>query len=254
MGFVSQRVERSDLEAGDHIYTYRVGFTYSHHGIYVGEHRVVHFTQDAQNGSSSSSVNSSSTRFSSSSSVNSSSTCCSEIFCGFRKGNSGVTLSCLNCFMTLTNTSLRRYEYGVSRCAFMAKIRGGTCTTAKSDDPEAVIHRAMYLLYNGFGEYKLFRNNCEDFALYCKTGYLVSTKRTPVGGSGQVLSALGLPGAAIISLPLMLFSSNPVVFGTATAVTYMCNRYQSDIGLRTEVDKVEVEDISAFLAAINCGD
>ncbi|KAI3756327.1 hypothetical protein L1987_56147 [Smallanthus sonchifolius] len=45
-----------------------------------------------------------------------------------------------------------------------------TCTTARSDPPEAVIHRATYLFENGYFEYDLMKNNCEDFALYCKTG------------------------------------------------------------------------------------
>lgn len=33
-----------------------------------------------------------------------------------------------------------------------------------------VLYRAEYFLENGFGEYNLVRNYCEDFALYCKTG------------------------------------------------------------------------------------
>jgi hypothetical protein len=32
MGLLSQRVERSEMEPGDHIYTWRAGYTYSHHG------------------------------------------------------------------------------------------------------------------------------------------------------------------------------------------------------------------------------
>lgn len=33
MGFLSHRVEVANLEAGDHIYTWRTGFAYSHHGF-----------------------------------------------------------------------------------------------------------------------------------------------------------------------------------------------------------------------------
>ncbi|KAJ0739991.1 hypothetical protein HanOQP8_Chr06g0211891 [Helianthus annuus] len=33
MGLLSNRVERSKIKAGDHIYTYRAVFAYSHHGI-----------------------------------------------------------------------------------------------------------------------------------------------------------------------------------------------------------------------------
>ena len=32
MGLLSHRVERSEMRPGDHIYTWRAGYTYSHHG------------------------------------------------------------------------------------------------------------------------------------------------------------------------------------------------------------------------------
>ncbi|KAL8528488.1 hypothetical protein ACS0TY_006060 [Phlomoides rotata] len=234
MGFLSHRVKGSNLEAGDHIYSWRTAFSYSHHGIYVGGDKVVHFTQaqDLSCSSLSSSVS------------NVSPTCLDFPDCGFKKGESGgVTMSCLNCFMG--NGSLYRFEYGVSKCVFIAKIRGGTCTTAKSDPPEAVIHRAAYLLHNGFGKYDLFTNNCEDFALYCKTGLLVCSKgQTALGSSGQAASAVGVPVAAILSLPLRLLFPSPVVFGAATAVNYTLNRYVTDIGVRTDTFKVNVEDIA----------
>ncbi|KAJ0800864.1 putative LRAT domain-containing protein [Helianthus annuus] len=93
MGFLSNRVERSDIKAGDHIYTYRVVFAYSHH----------------------------------------------------------VVQSCLDCF--LRDGALYGFEYGVNPTIFFAKVRGGTCTTATSDDPDIVIHQAMYPLQTGFGNY-----------------------------------------------------------------------------------------------------
>lgn len=33
MGLLSHRIERSEMKPGDHIYTYRAIFTYSHHGL-----------------------------------------------------------------------------------------------------------------------------------------------------------------------------------------------------------------------------
>jgi hypothetical protein len=33
MGLLTNRVERSEIKPGDHIYTYRAIFTYSHHGL-----------------------------------------------------------------------------------------------------------------------------------------------------------------------------------------------------------------------------
>ncbi|KAL8546103.1 hypothetical protein ACS0TY_005994 [Phlomoides rotata] len=229
MELLSHRVEGSNLKGGDHIYSWRIGFSYSHHGIYVGGTRdkVVHFTR-AKDLSCSSFSSSVSNR-------------------GFKKGErSGVTTSCLNCF--IGNGSLYRFEYGVSKCVFIAKIRGGTCTTAKSDPPEAVIHRAMYLLRNGFVKYDLFTNNCEDFALYCKTGLLVyGHGQTDLGSSGQAASAVGVPVAAFLYLSLRLLIPSPVVFGAATALNYTLNRYVTDIGVRTDTCKVDVQNIAQLI-------
>ncbi|CAH9110695.1 unnamed protein product [Cuscuta epithymum] len=137
MGFLSQRVERSELAAGDHIYTWRAGFVYAHHGIYVGGKKVVHFT--ATEGSTDAT-----TRLFA---VCTSSSICPTVCtnqdipdCGFHK-SSGVFLSCLDCF--LGNGLLYRFEYGQRSLVLLAKLRGGTCTTAESDPPETVIRRAM---------------------------------------------------------------------------------------------------------------
>ncbi|EYU43452.1 hypothetical protein ABFS82_06G142900 [Erythranthe guttata] len=243
MGFLSHGVERSDLVTGDHIYTWRTAFAYSHHGIYVGGNKVVHFTQDQHLSSSPHSTS----QWLTSSFSNIPTIACLDIpDCGFRKQTSGgVVMSCLNCF--LGNGLLSRFEYGVSRLSFIAKFRGGTCTTAISDSPDSVTHRAMYLLHNGFGNYDLFANNCEDFALYCKTGYLVrSEKEEAVGGSGQASSVVGAPLAAILCLPLRLLIPSPVVVVTAAAATYSLNRYATDIGVRDDVIKVKVENIALF--------
>lgn len=35
MGLLSRRVERSELKPGDHIYTWRAAYAYSHHGTYA---------------------------------------------------------------------------------------------------------------------------------------------------------------------------------------------------------------------------
>ncbi|KAL7111107.1 hypothetical protein ACP275_05G067200 [Erythranthe tilingii] len=238
MGLISHRVKRGDLKAGDHIYTWRNLFTYSHHGIYVGENKVVHFTLDQ--GSSSFGI-------SFSSSISTVPIACSNFpdNCCSNNRASGVIISCLNCF--LRNGSLHRYEYGVGFLPFSAKFRGG-CSAAKSDPPESVIHRAMYLLQNGsFGDYDLLGNNCEDFALYCKTGLLVFGKRysSSGGSSGQVMSAVVGPTYAVLSLPLRIFFSNPVVV-TATTACYYVSRYGCDIGVRDDATKVKVEDLASI--------
>jgi len=135
----------------------------------------------------------------------------------------------------------------VTPAIFLAKVRGGTCTTATSDGPDTVIHRAMYLLQNGFGNYHVFQNNCEDFALYCKTGKL-TVEKLGIGISGQASSLFGAPLGALLSSPLKLLIPNPVGVATVTAGMYCMSRYATDIGVRTDVVKVAVEDL-----AINLG-
>uniref|UniRef100_A0A6N2KKE6 LRAT domain-containing protein n=1 Tax=Salix viminalis TaxID=40686 RepID=A0A6N2KKE6_SALVM len=239
MGFLSHRVERSEIKPGDHIYTYRAVFTYSHHGIFVGGSKVVHFTP-RQNANSSSDT--SSDFYDSMSSIPSS--CETFPDCGFRQPDSGVVLSCLDCF--LKKGSIYSFEYGVPPTVFIAKVRGGTCTTAASDPSETVIHRAMYLLQNGFGNYDIFQNNCEDFAMYCKTGLLIMD-RLGVGRSGQASSVIGAPLAAILSTPLKLLMPSPVGVATVTAGMYCMSRYATDIGVRSDVIKVAVEDLATNL-------
>ncbi|KAK4766850.1 hypothetical protein SAY86_014601 [Trapa natans] len=128
--------------------------------------------------------------------------------------------------------------------------RGGTCTLAVSDQSDIVVHRANYLLENGFGCYNVFKNNCEDFAIYCKTGLLVLDQRA-IGQGGQAVSIVGGPLAAVLSTPLRLVTTN--VYGiAATAVGVYCmSRYAADIGsgMRRDVVKVSVEDLTRRLAA-----
>ncbi|KAK7332724.1 hypothetical protein VNO80_29479 [Phaseolus coccineus] len=236
MGMISNRVERHEIKPGDHIYTYRAVFTYSHHGIFVGGSKVVHFRPERNLKSIA--------ETSSNLDDPTSNPCPTFPDCGFRQLNSGVVLSCLDCF--LRNGSLYCFEYEVSPSVFLTRIRGGTCTTASSDPSETVIHRAMYLLQNGFGNYDVFQNNCEDFALYCKTGLLIQDIQG-VGRSGQASSIIGAPLAAMISSPLKLLMPSPVGFATVTAGMYCMSRYATDIGVRSDVIKVPVEDLAVNL-------
>ncbi|GAA0174317.1 hypothetical protein Leryth_004202 [Lithospermum erythrorhizon] len=233
MGLLSNRVERDQIKPGDHIYTYRAVFAYSHHGIYIGGSKVVHFTRGKKavgsDGESSDFISS----------------CPIYPDCGFKQPNSGVYLSCLDCF--LEGGALYCFEYGVTPSVFMAKVRGGTCSTAQSDPPETVVHRAMYLFQHGFGNYDMFQNNCEDFAMYCKTG-LLTVDRLGVGRSGQASSIVGAPLAALLSSPLKLLIPSPIGVATVTAGMYCMSRYATDLGVRTDVTKVAVEDL-----AINLG-
>ncbi|XP_022147259.1 uncharacterized protein LOC111016255 [Momordica charantia] len=214
--------------------------------VYAGGYQVIHFTAEMNLKSTTASATSSGF-CSSSKSIPSLS--CPNILsiphCGIRQPGSGVVLSCLDC--CLGNGSLYCFDYGVSSLVLLSRVRGGTCTTAKSDRSNKVLHRAMYLLLNGFGEYDVFANNCEDFGLYCKTGVLIRDNRG-VGRSGQASSVFGAPMAVMFSSPLkLLMSSSSVGMAVTAAGWYNCIRYANDIGVRTDVIKVEVEDLPVYL-------
>lgn len=90
--------------------------------------------------------------------------------CGYdRKVHRGVVITCLDCF--ISGYELYRFDYQVPYHHFLFK-RSGTCSTGRCDDPPATISRATALLNSdhGFGDYNLLENNCECFAIYCKTG------------------------------------------------------------------------------------
>lgn len=252
MGFLSQKIERSQVVAGDHIYTWRTGFAFSHHGIYIGERRVVHFVPTNTIGSSSSigSIVWCSSRLTSTS-ISDPSICPEFIDCGFRQPESGVVLSCLDCF--LAGDSLYRFEYGVPIHHVLFKLRGCTCTTAKADPPELVNNRALHLLRHGFLDYDTLSNNCEHFSMYCKTGLLC------IGGGliGQA-SALNTPVIATGTCAVLkwLIPGALIVKATAAGLTHLTSRYRDDLGVRSErpqVVKVPVEVFSTFCASGTSG-
>lgn len=69
-----------------------------------------------------------------------------------------------------------------------------------------------------------------------------------MGQSGQAVSIIGGPLAAVLATPLRLVTTN--VYGmAATAVgVYCASRYAADIGMRHDVVKVRVEDLTRRLA------
>ncbi|CAN6564601.1 unnamed protein product [Malus baccata var. baccata] len=164
MGLFSNKVDKSQIKPGDHVYTYRALHTYSHHGICVEADRVIHYTR---------------TQVEKKKLWMFWITKCKN--CGHHPDMArGVIKTCVNCF--LDGHGLYRFEYGVSQAHFLLKFPG-TCTTGRSNSADKVIPRATELLNKeqGFGDYNLFENNCESFAIFCKTG-----KRL----SGQAFSAL----------------------------------------------------------------
>nr|GFA39480.1 hypothetical protein [Tanacetum cinerariifolium] len=102
------------------------------------------------------------------------------------------------------------FEYGVTPTVFLAKVRGGTCTTAMSDEPDA-------------------------------TGIL-TIEKLGIGTSGQVSSLIGAPLAALLSPPFKFLISSPVGVATVIAGMYCMRRYATDIGVRTDVIKYHKEE------------
>ncbi|KAK6944117.1 LRAT domain [Dillenia turbinata] len=153
------------------------------------------------------------------------------------KNSNGVFCTCLDCF--LWGGSLYLFEYAVSPARFLAKGRGGTCTLAASDPLPMVHHRAKLLLKTGFGCYSLFKNNCEDFAVYCKTGLFIEDEAGSVGRSGQSATVIGGYVAAALSTPLRLFSDNVYVMAATAVGVYFAYRFVAEIGRKT----TEVEDL-----------
>lgn len=239
MGLLSNRVDRDSLNPGDHIYSWRNAYIYAHHGIYVGDDKVIHFTRHGQEVGTGTVLD---VLLLSSGPVKSQEPCA---ICTPAEEGHGVVSSCLNCF--LAGGVLYRFEYSVSPALFLAKARGGTCTLAVSDPSEKVIHRASYLLNNGFGCYNVFNKNCEDFAIYCKTGLLVLSEGT-IGQSGQAVTIIGGPLAAVLSSPLRFVTTNVYGMVAVAAGVYCASRYAADIGMRKDVVKVEVEELTRRLA------
>jgi hypothetical protein len=211
-------------------------------GIYVGEGMVIHFTNGRmqQNGTP--------TIFDSlftslDTSIDTNITC---LRCGDsrERNTDGVISSCLDCF--LSGGELYLFEYGVSKIHFLARVRGGTCTLASSDPAGEVLFRAFYLLKNGFGGYHFSKNNCEDFAIYCKTSLLATTNISVAGGSGQAATCkAAFDSIASLSLRFVT-STSSTNFYSMTLVscgTYCYKRLASDIGFRNGVTKVPLEKI-----------
>lgn len=243
MGVLSNKIGREEVKAGDHIYTWRSAYLYSHHGIYIGDEKVIHFTRapghEIGTGTMLDMV-----LFSSSPATSTGNTCQRCIDArhqhqieGEPLPEGGVIISCLDCF--LDGGYLYLFTYSVSTAFFLAKARGGTCTLACSDPPDVVLHRALFLLTRGFGAYCLFKNNCEDFAIYCKTGLLVETAFS-VGRSGQ-LSSITAAVTAVASSPLRFLTNSTGGLAVVTTGMYCVGRYVADIGIRRDVVKIPVE-------------
>ncbi|XP_031397850.1 uncharacterized protein LOC116208503 [Punica granatum] len=158
-----KKIDPKDLKPGDHIYSHkRYGF-YSHHGIYVGDGFVIHFTRTETKNSvlrlpkAEKSVHPPP---------------CPK--CRYdERIDLGVVRTCVDCFRRGKEKlhSIRYFVYGAPRVGLLLK-KSGTCTTLESSrTADDVVWEAYELFWKqGFGEYNLRSNNCEHFATFCRTG------------------------------------------------------------------------------------
>ncbi|XP_010534384.1 PREDICTED: uncharacterized protein LOC104809951 [Tarenaya hassleriana] len=239
MGLFSNRIDEASLKPGDHIYSWRAAYIYAHHGIYVGDNTVIHFTRNGQEVSLGTALD----RL-----LASSMTVRHQAFCPTCSllpiDGHGVISSCLDCF--LAGGTLYRFEYSVSRSYFLVKFRSGTCTLAASDPGDMVISRAQKLLEKGFGVYDLLKNNCEDFAIYCKTGLVVVVvEQGATGLSGQAAVARGGQLESVFNILIDLAVTKNIYATAVTVVrTHCMNRYAADIINRRDAVKITVEDLT----------
>ncbi|KAL2611490.1 hypothetical protein R1flu_023182 [Riccia fluitans] len=138
---INHAAKESELKPGDHIYCYRSKSysSYAHHGIYIGNGKVIHFLDNSESAAGDT-EGPSTNFFGFSSSGGSSSSRCEE--CRTNKSG-GVQLTCLKCF--LKGDTLRLFCYGVSKAELALNVRGG-CSGLKAEEAEKVLHRAQYLL------------------------------------------------------------------------------------------------------------
>ena len=136
--FFSHSLERDKLKPGDHIYVYRKLGLYQHHGIYTGkpgrEDQVIHVSA--------------------------------------LKSESKTTARVRETTMDefLDGGNVRLVAYGEHRVTTDWK-RTGTTHSLRSRSASEVVATAKHFARNPdkWGKYKLFGNNCEDFATFCKT-------------------------------------------------------------------------------------
>ncbi|CAF1782523.1 unnamed protein product [Brassica oleracea] len=255
MGLFSNKISREEVKPGDHIYSWRTAYVYAHHGslslthfplyvsiilsnvslyagIYVGDNKVIHFTRGGGRQTETGT-------FLDKLVVSSSPNYPQCLVCKDHSSFNGdkVITSCLDCFLAGGNLYL--FKYNVSRSSFLAKPRGGTCTLAPSDPPEDVLVRANFQLHmdGWFGDYDVTENNCEDFAIYCKTGLLVC-KKNRFGTSGQVNAA------AAASLALALHACGLSMLGVGV---YCYGRVASDVSRNGDVIKVPAKKLVSIL-------
>jgi len=165
-------VTANDLRPGDHIYTWRKGGIYAHHGIYIGNDQVIHFLpteaatqlgEHALRGVRAYLDNQLPT---------------------FIDEGIGALQNLSQQLARIQQTDIETFLHGGDLCRVkygddgkigLYKKRSGTYQAEPSAPAEHVISRAQYLLqYADWCNYNLLNFNCEHFATLCKLGHAKS--------------------------------------------------------------------------------
>eukprot|EP01084_Bolivina_argentea_P003589 6747_1 len=159
----SHTVSVSDLRAGDHIYCWRKWNIYSHHGIYIGNTEVIHFSGEIINAKDAKIIKTSLKQF-------------------------------------LKGDTLKRVVYGVSKKYFKI-ARAGSCNELKPDHRNTIIKRAKSKLGSCKGTYNLYAWNCETFCLWCTLGQRNEHSNQATSGYIIATAAMGATAGGMIAGP-----------------------------------------------------
>lgn len=152
MGLISHAIDRSEIKRGDHIYAFRAGGIYQHHGIVITIGDVHRFDPGL---------------------------CTYETFMVVEQNQEGLRIVTLDDFALKksifheTYHTIRRVQYDENPFVYGIKRRG-TSYTQKCLPAELIVENAR-LIYTDPKEnekwktYSLFFRNCEHFAFECCT-------------------------------------------------------------------------------------
>ena len=151
-------VSDSELKKGDVIGVHRIGGVYDHYGIYTGRGRVIHFSNEGSDFGGDIRVR-------------------RATLAQFKNGASNVFVVDFEAYRDYVENPglLDLLEEGIVGTA-LRKLFGSELTLYS---PEETVERAKSQLgkgEEGEDKYNLVFNNCEHFALWCKTGVKESTQ------------------------------------------------------------------------------
>ncbi len=171
------------MAKGDHLFYYRAGAAYSHHGICCGDGTVVHY-------------------------------------------ESSLWMKLTGGFTTDQMPRVRRVSWDEFALGNEVQIR----PYAAQDPPGVVLERAMSRLDEA--DYSLFENNCEHFAVWCKTGFPYSTQVEAHRVASQAVARTTPVGMTLFRVARRVpypyrswaYAGALAVAGTVYAGTYLVQR------------------------------